>query len=118
MNKECINLLEKIKENKPYSLNNCMIFTDGSLKELTKTCIYGWKNETEWLYIGMSVTRIFRVINHDRTQDFTNIEDSDHIFLWFLPNTSKKDLREIEKELIYLLKPKYNKTRFIPDSLK
>lgn len=100
-------LLEKIRQDKPFSVENCMVVTNKMVQNMIQPCIYGWKNDKGWLYIGKSLFGLLRILQHATNG---KISDNDIIFIWFLPNTTDDELKKVEKILLVELQPKYNGT--------
>lgn len=73
-------------------------------------CVYGWKRQEEWLYIGFSTRGLMRLLeqNHNAFGTF-KLEDADEIYIWSPDNISIERLKLIEEALIKELQPTLNR---------
>jgi len=99
--------VDNIKNNRFYS-GNCLVLTGEKYNSYLVPCIYGWRDEDNWLYIGKSVCGAFNRLTAHR-YDKKEINDSCQIFIWFFPEVSDMQLHLLEKQLIWELNPLYNK---------
>jgi len=72
-----------------------------------KPTVYVWKSKDEYLYIGSSVTPIDRVCNHEVIDRVREVGKDDVIIL--IPCDDRKSMHAIEKYMIFVFKPKYNR---------
>jgi len=86
-----------------------LIIDSADWKLLTTNCIYAWRREESWMYIGSSTNGIGRILNHDLI-DLNEMKSSDLVYVWYFPTFTQKRLLELELALINKLQPLYNKT--------
>ena len=80
------------------------------LIRLNAPCVYGWQRGNEWLYVGYSSRGLSRVLPHKHHVLIENeIWDDDIFYLWQPDNFGIEDLKRLERTLIVVLKPRYNK---------
>lgn len=103
-----IDLETMIKYNDVYSPT--ISITGVNILNLVSPCVYGWQRGNQWLYIGSSMHGLARVISKKHhVFSLYSILDTDGFYLWQFPHKTLDEIRNIEKTLILLLKPVYNK---------
>ena len=105
--------VQSIKDNRLYH-GSCISLTGKMLKEYFSPCIYGWRDENGWLYIGKSFlsgfSRITTHISEKNNQLYKEIKDDYQVFIWLFPNIEESELLYLERRLIFELQPELNVT--------
>lgn len=90
-------------------LNVDVELTGLELNKLRRPCVYGWRRDGEWLYIGFSTRGIHRAMDSYHTAFGTyEVLESDSIYFWSPDNMGVERLKLLEEVLIKELKPKFN----------
>lgn len=80
-----------------------------SFNDYKTPCIYAWKREDTWLYIGASKCGFSRVFNNKHhIFNKLGVRDTDKILIWFFNNLTVQELFNFEALLISEYKPLYN----------
>lgn len=104
--------LHRVLNGQIYTTPDGMSLSGTMLKTFSRPCIYAWKNEKEWLYVGKSTRGLFRLFTHTSEKYGSGIKqaplEEDHIFVWFFPDITEEELTDLERVVILILKPVYN----------
>jgi len=78
-----------------------------SFRDFRRFIVYGWRREGKYLYIGQSIRFLRRIQSEHHVLDKKDkIRKTDFLDIWFC--YSKEDINNLEKSLIFDLRPIYN----------
>ena len=86
------------------SLSGRFIRTTGI--KVPKMIVYAWRRKDEYLYVGKSKNGLERFKYHNIANKIDSVRDTDYVDIWICANEFV--LGDLENNLIWLLKPKYN----------
>lgn len=87
------------------------------ITEWLRPCVYAWKREDRYLYIGKSMRGVARPFgSHEIVKRFGAFEIGDKLELWHIEGNSARSISRLECDLISALQPFYNrKIRHSPE---
>ena len=81
------------------------VVTGEQLREWTRPCVYAWRRDGKWLYVGQSARGLARLWSH-HVLKYDAILPTDEILLWHVDHYERMRL---EAELIFVNRPLYNR---------